>query len=256
MMRARRAGLHTLVGAYVLDAVSEVDRADFERHLLTCEQCRDDLRGLSEAGARLAAAAAITPRPGLRAPTIGAVTGIRQLPPLTGETAAAGRRLRARWRPLSRPWLAAVATGVAVVLAVAAVVLGLHVGAMQQRLAAQEQRDAAITAILGAHDATAMTAEVRTGGTATVVMSHRADALVFTAAGLARLSGVREYELWLTGPAGTTSAGALPRSRHGMSGPMVVGRLAHGDQLELTVEPLGGSAQPTSPPVVRLVLGI
>jgi anti-sigma-K factor RskA len=256
-MRARRVGLHTLVGAYVLDAVSDTDRAEFERHLLTCEQCRDDVRGLREASARLGAATAIKPRPGLRAPTIGAVRGIRQLPPVTGEAAAAGRRWR--WRPAgqwSRPWLAAAATGVAVVLAITAIVLGLHLGGMQQRLAAQDRRDAAITAILGAHDATAMTAAVRTGGTATVVMSHRADALVFTAAGLPSLSGVREYELWLTGPSGTTSAGALPPSRHGMSGPMVVGRLAHGDQLELTVEPAGGSPQPTSPPVVRLVLGI
>jgi len=258
-MRPRRTGLHTLVGAYVLDAISEADRAQFERHLLTCEQCRDDVRGLREAGARLAVAAAITPRPGLRAATMGAAAGIRQVPPATGD--GAPTRLSWRWLrqsvgPQSRPWLTAVATAVAAVLAVTAVAMGLHLGSMQRRLAAEERRDTAITAILGAHDAIAMTAAVRTGGTATVVMSHRAHALVFTASGLARLAGVREYELWLTGPAGSTPAGVLPRARHGMSGPMFVGWLAPGDQLELTVEPLGGSHQPTSAPVVRLALGI
>ncbi|MGB6453312.1 MAG: zf-HC2 domain-containing protein, partial [Streptosporangiaceae bacterium] len=65
-MRARRTSLHALVGAYVLDAIPDSDRAQFERHLLTCEQCRDDVRGQREAGALLAAAVAVTPRPELR----------------------------------------------------------------------------------------------------------------------------------------------------------------------------------------------
>ncbi len=45
-MRARGAALHTLVGAYAMDAVTEKDRTAFERHLLTCEQCREDVRRL------------------------------------------------------------------------------------------------------------------------------------------------------------------------------------------------------------------
>jgi anti-sigma-K factor RskA len=64
------------------------------------------------------------------------------------------------------------------------------------------------------------------------------------------------YELWLAGPAGVTPAGMLPPGRHGMSGPMVVVGLASGEKLELTVEPATGSRQPTSAPIVRLVLGI
>jgi hypothetical protein len=40
-----------------------------------------------------------------------------------------------------------------------------------------------------------------------------------------------------------------------MSGPMVVGGLTRGEQLELTVEPATGSRQPTSAPIARLVLG-
>jgi anti-sigma factor RsiW len=255
----RRTGLHALVGAYVLDAVEDSDRAEFERHLLSCEQCRDDVRGLREATARLAAAAAITPRPELRQSTMQAAAVIRQLPPvLEGEPAASMPRRR-RWlagREIVRPWLAGAAAALAVVLVVSAVVLGLHAGAMQQRLAAQERRDSAMTAVLGAHDAVVMTAAVSTGGTATVVMSHHARALVFTASGLARLPGVMAYELWLAGPAGAAPAGMLPPGHRGMSGPMVVGGLARGQQLELTVEPATGSRQPTSAPIVRLALGI
>jgi hypothetical protein len=258
-MQTRRTGLHTLVGAYVLDAVSDADRADFERHLLACQECRDELRGLREASSRLAAAAAVDPRPELRGPTIAAAPRIRQIPPAVDDAQPARFAWRRLARPAglrSRPWLAAVAVAVAAVLVVAAVGLGLHLGSMQRRLAAQERRDTAITAVLGAHDAIALKAAVRTGGTATVVMSHRARALVFTASGLTRLPGFRAYELWLAGPAGVTPAGVLPAARDGMSGPMVVGQLAPGDHLELTVEPVDGSRRPTSAPVVRMGLGL
>ena len=126
---------------------------------------------------------------------------------------------------------------------------------MQGRLSAMEQRDSAIAAVLGSHDATTLTAQVRTGGTATVVMSHRARALVFTASGLTRLPASKAYELWLMGPAGDTPAGLLPSGHHGMSGPVVVSRLAPGDRLGLTIEPSAGTGRPTSAPVVMVALG-
>jgi anti-sigma-K factor RskA len=254
-MRARRISLHTLVGAYVLDAIPDRDRTAFERHLLTCEQCRDDVRGLREAGGLLGAAVAVRPRPELREPTLQAASMTRQLRPVTREPA---RRTRRRGLPsagIPRSWLAGIAATTAVVLAVTALVLGLHMAAMQQRLTAQDRRDSAISAILGAHDAVVLTAAVTTGGTATVVMSHHARELVFTGNRLATLPGSRGYEVWLAGPTGITGVGMLPASRNGMFGPMVVGRLAVGDVLEVTVEPVGGSPHPTSVPIVRLVLG-
>jgi anti-sigma-K factor RskA len=267
--------MHALVGAYVMDAIPDVDRADFERHLLTCEQCREDVRGLREATAQLASAAAITPRRELREQTLAAAARIRQLPPLVpGEQAprlggwrlaywrrpaSAGRLASARRlaRPTgggARPWLSRVAIAVAGALAATAIVFGLHMSAMQDRLTAAEQRDNAIAAVLGAHDAATLTAKVKTGGTATVVMSHRAHALVFIAAGLTRLPASKAYELWLMGPGGDTPAGMLPPGHHGMTGPMVVDRLAPGEQLGVTVEPAGGSSQPTSVPIVLVAL--
>jgi len=247
-----------------MDAVSAADRASFERHLLTCEQCRGDVRGLREAAARLAAAASVPPRPELREQTIQAAARIRQLPPLVDRQHGrrpAGDRWAARWqrlmpvRPNARPWLARVAVAAAVILALTATVFGLHMGSMQTRLTAAEQRDTAIAAIVGARDATTLTADVRTGGKATVVMSHRADALVFIASGLTRLPASKAYELWLMGPAGDSPAGMLPPDRRGMTGPMVVGRITPGDHLAMTVEPASGARQPTSAPVVLVGLG-
>ncbi len=264
-MRTRRTSLHTLVGPYVLDAVTGKDQADFERHLVTCEQCRDDVRGLREAAAHLAEAAAAPPRPALREQTVQATERIRQLPPLVpGEQpgpGAAWRRsvarlgLTRRGAPVTHPWLARLAVVTATALAATAIVLGVHLSVMQGRVSAMEQRDSAIAVILGSKDATTLTAQVRTGGTATVVMSHRARALVFMASGLSTLPASKAYELWLMSPAGASPAGLLPSGHHGMSGPVVVSRLAPGDRLGLTIEPSAGTGQPTSTPVVMVALG-
>jgi anti-sigma-K factor RskA len=265
MMQARHAALHTLVGAYVLDAVTGQERADFERHALTCEQCREDVRGLREATAQLATATAVSPRTALREQTLRAAERIRQLPPLVAAEPAAQRATRRRawaglWRTsrralAGRPSLARLAAVAAAALAVTAIVLGVHLTVMQSRITAMEQRDSAIAAILGSHDATTLTAQVRTGGMATVVMSHRARLLVFTATGLRKLPASKAYELWLMRPAGARAAGMLPPDHHGMSGPVVVSKLAPGDMLGLTIEPSAGTGQPTSAPVVMVALG-
>ena len=263
--RTRGTGLHTLVGAYVMDAITDADRASFERHLLSCEQCREDARGLREATARLAAAAALPPRPELLEQTMQAAARVRQLPPVVpgrSHQIPAGQRWRhvlgSAWRPAgagARLWLARATLAVVVALAVTATVFGLHMSSMQGKLSAVEQRDAMIATVLGARDATTLTAKVTTGGTATVVMSHRARALVFTANGLTRLPTAQAYELWLMSPVGDTPVGMLPPARKGMSGPMVVSRLGPGEQLAMTVEPASGSRHPTSAPVVMVVLG-
>ena len=261
-MRARRAGLHALVGAYVMDAVSEADRADFERHLPGCEQCQEDVRGLREATARLAAAASVRPRPELREHILQTAARVRQLPPHVAGHEARGRRRtgatagrgRAAWPAVTgrQPWLVRVAVVSAVALACTAVVLGLHLGQMQSRLTAAQKRDASIAAIMGAHDAVTMTTAFSTGGTGTVVMSHRARALVFVASGLPQLPAGRAYEVWLMGPVGNAPAGMLPAGRRDM---MVVSRLKAGDRLGVTVERASGAPRPTTVPIVVIDLG-
>jgi hypothetical protein len=100
-----------------------------------------------------------------------------------------------------------------------------------------------------------LTSHVSTGGSATVVMSHAEHRLVFTAAGLRALPSAKRYELWLMGPAGARPAGLFSASRQGVASPMVVSGLSAGDWIGMTVEPVHGSHQPTSPPVLMLRLG-
>jgi hypothetical protein len=263
--RASGADPHTLVGAYVMDAVSDSDRARFDQHLAGCETCQAEVRGLREATARLAAAAAVRPRAGLREQTMQAAGLIRQLPPVIEEIPAARitrwgslRRPVARLTSAGRPraWAPRLAVIVVPVLAVLAVGMGAVMHGAEHRLDVAQGRSHAVAAVLSAPDATMLTAKVTQGGSATVVMSHRARELVFTAAGLPALPHSRSYELWLMGPDGRRSAGLLPAAHNGMTGPMVVAGLAPGDKVGLTVEPAGGSGRPTSPPILMLGLRI
>jgi anti-sigma-K factor RskA len=288
MSPADENGLHTLAGAYAMDAVGAADRARFEQHLAACAECREEIRGLREATARLGQATAVRPRGELRAATLRAAARIRQLPPVVtaqsgpgrpdpaAEPAAAGPAPGARpwaWRPSRKGSTEAAAAGpgrgtlsrlagrpprlalaISGLLAVAVLVLTLLMHGMQHQLDQAQRRSQAIAAVLNAGDVTRLTAAVRTGGTATVLMSHRQRALVFTAAGLRALPTARRYELWLMGPGGPRPAGMLPASR-GMVSPMVVAGLAAGDLIGMTIEPASGSAGPTSPPVLLLPLG-
>jgi anti-sigma-K factor RskA len=246
-MSLHRADPHTLAGAYAMDAVPPADRARFEQHLAGCESCRQEIGGLRETTVRLAAAVAVQPPPQMREAALRSVARTRQLPP-----AVAGP---ARWPGGSvRRWLPRLALGLAGGLAAVAVTLGLAWGGMRDRLDQAQLHSTAIAAVLNASDATMLTAQIRTGGTATVVMSHRDHSLVFTAAGLRALPPAESYELWLMGPGGPRPAGMLPGARSGPAGPMVVSGLAGGDQVGLTVEPGSGSPRPTTAPILMLDL--
>ena len=223
---------HTLAGAYAMDAISERDRARFERHLAGCQECTREIASLREATARLGAATAVTPPAGMKERVMAAAAMTRQQPPATAEPDApvrAAAMVRAGTWLRSLPWLGRLAVTVAAAAAVAvlalAVVFGVSDGSMRQQLSQAQASSQQIAAVLIAHDAQMMTGPVAGGGTATIVMSHSRHALVFTAAGLRALPASRGYELWLIGPAGTRSVGMLLVGSHGMTGPVIASGL-------------------------------
>lgn len=245
--------LHTLLGAYVMDAVTEFERVRFTRHLAGCQECRAEIRELREAAARLGTATAVRPRSDLKQQTIRAAGRISQLPPavpaggpVTSRTGRAGQA----WRKLtltSKTMLAAAA-----VLVAGACVLGVVTQQTMRQLNHSQRQSHMIAAVLNAPDVVILTAQVSSGGMATVMMSHREHALVFTAHGLPALPAAQAYELWLMGPGGDRPAGLLAAARDGMAGPAVVSGLTDGDMVGLTVEPATGSRQPTSVPIVLI----
>ena len=251
---------HTLAGAYAMDAISAPDRARFERHLAECEECAQEIAGLREATARLAAATAVPPPSGLKERVMAAAALTRQQPPPVSE---AGPEAPARipaiagwFRALTRPRriaLAAAALAAVVVLG-AAVVFGLSNTSMRGQLNQAQVSSQQIAAVLTARDATMMTGAVTGGGTVTIVMSHSMHALVFTAADLRPLPASRGYELWLIGPAGDRPVTMLAPDRHDMTGPVIASGLKAGDHLVLTAEPAGGTPRPTAPMMLDVLL--
>lgn len=237
----RRPDLHTLTGAYVLDALSEPERADFERHLAECEACAAEVVELRTVAARLAVAAEPPPA-GLRQRLMTAVHHTRQLPPLP---AADNQPTRATHRDRG-PWtLIAVAASVT-----AALLSGVHAinldsdldRAINERQAAQGRLDD-VSRVLGAADVT-----FDSGQGATVAVSRRFG-VVLLARNLPVLPEDRVYQAWLIGPTGPRSIGLLTDP-----GPVLVDHVAGTSQLGITVEPLGGSPQPTTSAVALLTL--
>ncbi len=251
---------HTLAGAYAMDAISAPDRARFERHLAGCEECAREIASLREATARLATATAVPPPSGLKERVMAAAALTRQQPPPVAE---AGPEAPARFpaiagwfRALARPrriTLAAAALAAVVVLG-AAVVFGVSNSTMRDQLNQAQDSSQQIAAVLTARDATMMTGAVTGGGTVTIVMSHSMHALVFTAADLHALPASRGYELWLIGPAGDRPVTMLAPGRHDMTGPVIASGLKAGDHLALTAEPAGGTARPTTPMMLDVLL--
>jgi anti-sigma-K factor RskA len=249
-MKIRREVPHTLAGAYALDALTGPDRARFERHLGECDACRQEARSLREAAGRLPAVTAAPPPQRLREQVLAEAARTRQQPPVTVDgPAGPGTGLRMPRRRAPR-MAVAIAGGC---MLVALVLSGLFIDT-QHRLGQEQAHNRAITTVLNAPDATMMSARAPTGGTATVVMSHRQHALVLTTAKLPALPAGQRYQVWLMGPHTARSAGMLPRQRRGMTAPVVVSGVVPGDEVALTVESAGGASSPSSAPMLMLVL--
>ena len=117
--------------------------------------------------------------------------------------------------------------------------------------------DAEIASLLSAPDALVASAATSAGGTATVVASRSAAAMVFTSTGLPPLQPASVYELWFIGAGGARPAGLVPAAPPGGRAgtpPVLASGLSQGDAIGVTVEPAGGSAAPTSAPIVVLTL--
>jgi anti-sigma factor RsiW len=73
--------VHSLGGAYVLDAVSDAERGAVERHLGRCSACAEEVAELRETATRLGLAASAEPPPKLRSAVLARIAQVRQLPP-------------------------------------------------------------------------------------------------------------------------------------------------------------------------------
>ena len=256
-MKVMREDLHVLTGSYALDAISDTEREEFERHLQHCPACEAEVRGMRETAARLALACAVTPPVRMEQQVLAATYRTRQLPPLSADHP---RRALSRRRALPRRALprrassrsafprGAVTRRVAVLAAAASVALAAVLGITQ--LSAQHQLDqaraTAIARVVTAPDAHVATARTSVGGSVTVVTSAALREAVVSASGMASLPSSRVYQVWVMSPSGARSAGLM----HGSS--LLASAVRPGDRIGITVEPADGTARPTTTPVAVL----
>jgi anti-sigma-K factor RskA len=250
-MRLPGRDLHALTGAYALDAIDAgaeyKEYKRFTRHLDRCRSCVEEVRGFREVATTLAFATAAEPPPGLRARVMAAVARTPQAPPQARPQAQPGPGLARTWVP----WLSGAVAMAGIVLAV---VFGFAQARTEQQLNQERAQNQAIAAVLAAPDARLISQRTGAGGVATVVLDAARHELIVTTSGLPSLPAGKVYQLWLIGPKKVTPAGLLPPASSGRTPPVLASGLAAGDKLAMTVEPVPGTAQPTTTPIIAVQL--
>jgi anti-sigma-K factor RskA len=255
-VRLFRHDLHSLSGAYALDALeTEAEHDRFTRHLSRCPPCAGEVRGFREVATAMAFAAATEAPPGMRDRVLAAAARTRQLPPeVAGESRARPGRSRA-WS-LRAPWVPWLSGAVAIASIAVAVFFGFAQAHTQDELDQIRAQNQAISLLLSSPQVTLLSKSTTEGGVATVVLAAARHQLVVVTSGLPALPAGHVYQLWLIGKTKTTSAGLLPAATDGRTPPVLATGVVKGDTLGLTVEPAGGSAQPTTTPILALPLPV
>ncbi|WP_405648357.1 anti-sigma factor domain-containing protein [Streptomyces sp. NBC_00019] len=242
--------LHRLTGAYALHALPDGEREVFERHLAGCEACAQETAELAATAARLGLAASVTPSAALREQVLRRITTVRQEGPGGSARSGSGRKLL-RARLLSRWTLAACLA--------AAALGGTTVWQHQRaedalgRAHRAEQGADEIAAVLAAPDARTRAAELAGGATGTVVVSRDLDRAVFLVSGMASPPGGKVYQLWFDDGGAMRSAGLMDPARADQA-VLMRGPVDSASGMGITVEPDGGSKQPTSAPLALMTL--
>ena len=230
--------LHKLTGAYAMDALDELERARFEQHLTQCDDCRGEVAELRETAAMLAEAVA-TPAPAsLRESVLAGISQVRPLPPevpAPSTDAPAAHHRGRRWLPF-------------LVAAVLALVVGVGAAVTEPWATDDAPRLTAAERVLRADDAEKVFLDLGEAGRATVVRSKAADRAVIVTEDMVEAPEGKAYELWLMSPDGEfTPAGLMPDAADQTV--VLEGSAAQAAAVGITVEPEGGSPQPTTEPI-------
>lgn len=236
--------LHTLTGAYALNAVSPEEAAEFEEHLEDCEACAQEVRELRDAAARVGVSEAMQPPPRLKALILAAADTQSQLPPRVEQPTAAqvDRFTERRQAPKRLPRLLAAA-------AAAVLIGGGAVGISQLNQEPDHNLAVGVTRVFKAEDANTKTMTTTNGGKVSVATSPSREEMAVDTDELPELSGNQVYQLWSVSNERYESAAVLTDPKVGASMAMP----SPGIKVAITIEPDGGSEQPTTEPIMSVV---
>ena len=257
--------LHLLVGAYAVHALDTAEAAGFESHLAGCASCIRELAALRAAAAELGAATDEAPPASLRASVLSAAAATPQLPAAPGSTspaepgAATGPADPAgpevvRLRPARRAGQQLFAVAAATLLVVAGA-LGWRAATLSHDLDRVQAASAQMSAVLTAPDANKVSGPFAGGGRGTVVASALLDQAVIVTDGLPEAPPGKVYQLWfMSGSGAATPAGFVAPGAGGQVSQPLSGPMGAAAAVGVSIEPAGGSAVPTTTPVLALEL--
>lgn len=262
MMSEHGLDPHAMVGAYVADALDDAERTAFEQHLTGCEGCRREVAEFGETAAALTALAQIVPPPSLRASVLAEIATVRPLPPVGDPPAtspassslvepvavpAVDELAVRRGRRLRRALICVVAAAVVLVLALGGWVGALVSDQRQQQIASQQ-----VSELLTAPDAKVYTTQLN-GSPVSYVVSRERNQVLFLGNDVSAPPSDRVYQLWMLRPGDVAEPNATV-DHGGSVATWLTGSLGNAQGLAVTVEPKGGSAQPTTDPVAVVQL--
>lgn len=237
--------IHALSGAYAVDALDDLERIRFEEHLAACADCRDEVASLRDTTWMLGGLTDTAPPPEMRDRLLAGIKEIRPLPPETAPrhraietpepTEASPGRNRFGWRTFAAAAavLAMVGTGT-----VAAVEL-IREDSSQTMSTAER--------VLSAKDATTVAVDLPGAARARVVRSVSENRAVLVTSGMPAAPNGKVYELWLQHDDVMVPAGLMPEGSDQTF--VLKGDAADASAAGITVEPEGGSDEPTSAPI-------
>lgn len=266
------SSVHELAGAYALDALPGDEREAFEAHLATCPDCANEVASLRAVTSNLARLAVDEAPPAdLRSSVLGAITGIEQVPApaRTSPTATApsdrepADPTRANATPADTATpaaatthdnvvsldehrrvrrLARAVTGIAAALALVAGGVGLWASNLDQQLRSRDQAVEQVASVLNAPDV-----EVQNANGSSLVLSPSQQQAVFAAGDNRAPDSSSVLQLWVIDADGARSAGLVDDPDEPA---LLAIPVPDGATVGVTVEPAGGSDQPTTDPIV------
>lgn len=237
--------LNLLAGAYALDALEADEREQFEQHLADCPECAEEVRGMQQTAAELSHTSVVTPPPQLRVDVLKAVSQVRPLPPVVDHNVVALRRARTS-RSLWQGLAAACA-----VIAIGAGAWGFSQHGKVDRSSTAAEASM-VSSLLAEPDTSAHTTSFRQGS-GTVIYAKDEHKVVLIGRDLPALPAGKTYQLWMVPQTGKAVSGGLFQvDQAGDVTYSTSGDLDGFVQMGVSVEPAGGSAQPT-PSTVQLL---
>ena len=269
---------HTKTGAWALNALDADEREQMRRYLAEDPEAASEARAFEETAGELAGSLPpLAPRPELKAAVMARVATTRQLSPLPEEEPEPADSSEPAEHPgrtepvislgsyrasVRRSRWTTVAAAALLLTTLAGVGLWSSERAAQQEmeatLAAMESQQAAaqqeremLSGILAADDSAHLAVPVADGGSLELMYSREQQAMIVQPDGLQALPEGRAYQLWMIDDDDVTSAGMLEDPDATM---MHSGAIPQGVSIGVTVEPAGGSDQPTTEPIGLEVL--